>query len=121
MSANRGPERTSVVLTLNDASTRIFGSECNKLLATSDLGTVEVTVGINGKTAKEAFDGVEGVSFEGNVSRFLRQQADGRLTLEYPNRLARLEYLLSEGRLAVQFIDDNQPTLEEEVKVLIVE
>lgn len=118
LGAEFGPTR--VVLTLVDTSTRIHGVECDKVLATADSRTVDLRIGTNGKASLQTYAGVDNVLYEGTVRRLLRQRGDGELTLEYPQRLARVDYCLLDGRLALQ-VDGREPAVEEGVKVLIVE
>lgn len=111
---------TRVILTLNDTTTRIYGPECDKLLATGDLNAVDLRIGINGTATLQPYEGVESVLFQGRVKRFLRQRGDGNLTLEYPGKPTIVDYSLSEGRLTYQ-VDGGEIKFEEGIKALVLE
>lgn len=118
MNAENRPTR--IVVTLNDTTTRIHGSECVKLLANGDLNAVDLRIGVNGTATLQPYEGVESVLFHGRINRFLRQTGDGNLTLEYPRKPTIVDYSLSDGKLAYQ-VDGGEAIIEEGVKVLVLE
>ncbi len=110
-----------VVLTLADGTVRIFGSDCQRVLATPDLQTVDLRVGVNGQSRNETFQGVTNVFYEGPLERLVRQTVSGELNIQYPQRLARLEFNLSDGSLVYLLRDDVEPTRVEAVNALVFE
>ncbi len=107
-----------VVLTLADETVRIFGADCQRVLATPVLNTVTIKAGFDGLTSNVTFDDVKGILYDGQLERLVHDTDHGGLRIEYPQRLARVELDLSDGSLVYRFGGSVNPIMVEEVQML---
>lgn len=114
MNIERGLQR--VVVTLDDSSRMILGSECSGVHADAEFGVVNLSVGSNGSTAVESYDGVQHVLVEGVADRVLIETTLRGIGLEYPRRLVVVDFSLTEGRLGLT--TDGKHTIAQGVTVL---